>query len=66
MSIKIIHIILITCAVLLSLGFGMWSLIHARTIGESSYQLTGFASFAIGLGLIFYGIHFLKKAKGLS
>ena len=66
MSIKKIHIILIACAILLSLGFGIWSMIHARDSGEGFYRLTGFASFAVGIGLIFYGIHFLKKTKALS
>jgi len=66
MSIKAIHILLISCAIILSLGFGVWSIAYAQNTGDSSYKLTGFASFAIGLGLIFYGIHFIKKAKSLS
>jgi hypothetical protein len=66
MSIKAIHIILISCAILLSLGFGLWSMAYAKSAGDSSYKLVGFASFVIGIGLIFYGIHFIKKAKSLS
>jgi len=66
MSIKAIHIILISCATLLSLGFGVWSVMFAGNTGDGSYKLVGFGSFAIGIGLIFYGIHFIKKAKSLS
>jgi len=66
MSIKAIHIVLISCAILLSIGFGAWSMSFARSAGENSYQIAGFTSFAAGLGLIFYGIHFIKKAKSLS
>jgi hypothetical protein len=65
MSIKAIHIILISCAIMLSLGFGVWSILFAKNTGDSSYQLTGFASIAIGIGLVFYGIHFIKKARSL-
>jgi len=65
MSIKAIHIILITCAILLSFGFGVWSMSYAKDMDEIGYQLAGAASFAIGLGLIFYGSHFIKKARAL-
>ena len=66
MSIKAIHILLIALAVVLSLGFGIWSMMFAKNEGDNSYELVGFASFAIGLGLIFYGIHFIKKVRKLS
>ena len=66
MSIKVIHLILISLAILLSLGFGWWSMAFARDSGDGSYKVAGFASFAIGLGLIFYGIHFIKRIRSLS
>jgi hypothetical protein len=66
MSIKAIHIVLIVLAVMLSIGFGLWSMMFAKDTGDNSYKLAGFASFAIGLGLIFYGIHFIKRARTLS
>jgi hypothetical protein len=65
MSIKAIHIFLISCATLLSFGFGVWLLGYAKSSSEAAYRMAGFVSFAAGFGLTFYGIHFIKKAKSL-
>jgi hypothetical protein len=58
MGIKNIHIILIAASVLLSLVFGFWAVTH-------DYNTLGYISFALAIGLIVYGIQFLKKAKVL-
>ena len=65
MSIKAIHIILISCAVILSFGFGLWLLATAKSTGEQSYNAAAVTSFLVAVGLGFYGVHFLKKAKAL-
>ena len=58
MGIKYIHVVLIFVSIVLSLGFGFWTLNH-------SYQALGYSSMAIAVGLIVYGIQFIKKMKAL-
>lgn len=59
MGIINIHLFLITVAILLSLGFGWWALHH-------SFQILGYCSLAIAVGLFFYGLQFIKKVKGMQ
>ena len=58
MGIKYIHVVLIVVSILLSLGFGLWTLNH-------NYTASGHCSFAIAIGLIFYCVQFIKKMKAL-
>lgn len=58
MGIKNIHIILITASILLALGFGAWAINH-------DYALLGYGSLILAVGLIVYGIQFIKKLKAL-
>ncbi len=58
MGIKNIHIILISASVLVSVVFGIWSL-------NNHYQILGYISLVSAVGLIVYGINFLKKVKTL-
>jgi len=58
MDIKYIHVLLIVVSIILSLGFGLWTLNH-------NYRPLGFCSFAIAVGLIIYCVKFVKKMKAL-
>ena len=65
MSIKALHIFLISCAVLLSLLFAVWAFIHSNNTGDKAYFNVSVLSAAVGIGLGFYGVYFMKKAKSL-
>ncbi len=56
MGVKTIHIILIIFSILLSIGFGFWTLKRQDMVSAS-------LSFATAIGLIIYGITFIKKTK---
>lgn len=58
MGIKNIHIFFISVAILISLIFGMWGMRH-------DYSLLGIISLVFALGMIVYGLSFLKKVKSL-
>jgi hypothetical protein len=58
MGIKNIHIVLISCSVLIALIFGIWAL-------KNNYAILGYVSLSAAVGLVVYGIKFLKKVKGL-
>ncbi len=58
MGIKTIHIVLISCAVLVAGFFGYWALNNGR-------QPLGLAAFVTALALAVYGFFFLQKARKL-
>jgi hypothetical protein len=58
MGIKNIHITLISASSMLSLIFGVWALNH-------DFQILGYLSLIISVGLVVYGVQFIKKAKAL-
>jgi len=58
MDLKYIHVTLIVVSILLSLGFGLWALMHY-------YTASGVCSFAVAVGLIIYCVKFIKKMKVL-
>lgn len=58
MGIKYIHVVLIVVSILLSLGFGLWTLDH-------NYTAWGYCSFVIAAGLIIYCVQFIRKMKAL-
>ena len=58
MGIKYIHVTLIVVSILLSLGFGFWTLNH-------DYTAWGYVSFVTAVGLIVYCVQFVKKMKVL-
>jgi hypothetical protein len=65
MGLKNIHVVFISMAIALCLGFGWWCFVMFRTQGETGYAVSGLASFAAALGLTLYGNWFLRKMKGL-
>jgi high-affinity Fe2+/Pb2+ permease len=62
MSLKAFHVLFVTVATLLTLGFGVWSL----RVGDASYLSLGVISMAVAAGLVIYGVWFLRKMKGVS
>jgi len=58
MGIKYIHVVLIVVSIILSLGFGFWTLWH-------EYASWGYCSFAIAGALAIYCVGFIKKMKVL-
>jgi hypothetical protein len=58
MGIKNIHIVLISASVLLAAVFGLWSL-------KNAHNAWAIMSFAVAIGLIAYGMSFVKKARRL-
>jgi hypothetical protein len=65
-GLKNIHLLFISMAVALCLGFGAWCVWRFRDVGGAGLLAAAVASFGSGLGLTFYGNWFLKKTKGMS
>jgi multisubunit Na+/H+ antiporter MnhC subunit len=62
MSLKAFHLVFIVVSIALAFGFGVWLVLQ----GGLWNILFGIASFAVGVGLIFYERYFLKKTKNVS
>ena len=62
MSIKVVHIVFILFAVLVSIGFGIWGI----TDGNRLHMGLGISSLVLGVALVAYGIGFLRKMKDLK
>jgi len=66
MSLKTFHILFITASVLLAFWFG-WYELDRYTGTQAAVDLWfGVGSCVTGVGLIAYGIYFLKKLKHIS
>ena len=66
MSLKAFHIVFVTASVLLAFWFGWFELTrHGETKAALDLWL-GIGSCGAGVGLIAYGIYFLKKLKNIS
>ncbi len=63
MSLKTFHIIFITISSLFTFGFGMWLMRSYSGNGEALSLVGGLVSFLSGVGLIVYGVRFLKKLQ---
>jgi hypothetical protein len=66
MSLKAVHIAFISLSALLCFGFGVWSL---RVFGQSGgawLLVVAVVSMLGGIGLIVYGIRFLRKLRHVS
>ena len=67
MSLKAFHIVFITLSTLLAVGFGFWSLHDHQMHGGGAGAVTlAILSFVVAVGLVVYGVWFLKKLKGVS
>jgi hypothetical protein len=64
-SLKGFHVVFIIASILISFGFGAWCLVYGRADHDMGTLLLGSVSTAGGVGLIAYGVWFLRKSKGL-
>jgi hypothetical protein len=62
-SLKAFHIVFIAVSTLLAVAFGVWEVLRYLETGSVGMLLAGVASFAVGAGLVVYGVRFLKKLK---
>ncbi len=67
MSLKAFHLIFITAACALALGFGIWELRdYWSPEGRPANLIMGIASFVALVALVLYERYFLKKTKQQS
>ena len=66
MSLKAFHVVFIVASILLSFGLAFWSLTNFSNSGRTGDLVYGLSSGVIGLGLMAYGVYFLKKLKNIS
>jgi len=66
MSLKAFHILFITASVLLAFWFGWYELDRYTGTKAAADLWFGVGSCVTGVGLIAYGIYFLKKLKHIS
>ena len=66
MSLKAFHIVFVTASVLLAFGFGWFELDHYAATKASADLWFAVGSCVTGVGLIAYGVYFLKKLKNIS
>jgi len=64
MGLKNIHLLFISMAIALALGFGAWCVWMFRVQGGGGYLVVAAGSFLIGIVLTVYGNWFLRKMKG--
>lgn len=66
MSLKAFHIVFVTVSILLTLGFGVWSLVQFSEARRLLDLVFGIGSLLAAVGLLFYGKYVLKKLKDIS
>lgn len=66
MSLKVVHLFLILCSIVLSGFFGVWSLQNYSWDSDPLLVGLGYLSLSALGGLIFYLFYFLKKTKGFG
>ena len=66
MSLKAVHIVFVTAAVLLAAVFGTWALRQFQGGAGAGYLMTAIVAFAGAVLLGVYGRWFLKKLKDVS
>ncbi|HEV8537386.1 MAG TPA: hypothetical protein VGR15_00565 [Bacteroidota bacterium] len=63
---KAFHIFFITLSVLSAFGFAVWLMIEFTSNGNKVLVAGAVLSFVSGIGLILYGVRFLKKLRHVS
>ena len=66
MSLKAFHIFFIIVSTLLTLGFGVWGVDDYGRSGSWVHLGLGLGSFIASGALVWYGVWFLRKLKGVS
>lgn len=65
MSIKYVHMIFVTAATLLALGFAAWCFFSPDSPQTTSYHAAGIGGIVVAIGAVFYGVWVWKKLKRL-
>lgn len=65
-SLKAFHVFFVTAALLMAIGFGVWSMRDYQAGGQSSALYLAWGAFAVAGLLGVYGVWFLKKLKRVS
>ncbi len=66
MSLKAFHLFFISVSTILALGFASWCFMEYRTQGSALFAVSGCAAVASGAALVFYGLRFARKLKGIG
>jgi hypothetical protein len=66
MSLKALHIVFITASILLTLGWGGWSLKQYAVDHETGQLLLGLGAIAVGMLLAIYGRAVLRKLSEID
>ena len=66
MSLKAFHLFFIGVSTILALGFASWCFMEYRTQGNKLYVVAGGAAAASGVALVYYGLRFARKLKGIG
>ena len=66
MSLKAFHIFFIVMSIVITLGFSAWVLFGGATGDQqASLSLMAGSSGLLGIGLIGYGVHFVRKSRDI-
>ena len=66
MSLKAFHFFFISVSTVLALGFASWCFMEYRTQGTALYAVSGVLSVASSAALVFYGLRFARKLRGIQ
>lgn len=66
MSLKGFHIVFVLFSTMLALGIGAWCIWVDLVEGVPIYQTGAICAFAVAVGLLVYGVWFLRKMKRLQ
>ncbi len=66
MSLKSFHVFFVVVSVLCALGFGAWAVADYARTGKPGVLAMGVLGFAAAVALVWYGLWFLRKLKGVS
>jgi hypothetical protein len=65
-SLKAFHIFFIVVSIALCVGFGVWATQDFARSGSWVQLMLGVGSFIASVGLVWYGVWFLRKLKGVG
>lgn len=66
MSLKAFHVVFITASVVLSFLVGGWAMKQYLGGGGAGMLALGLLYYVVGVGLVGYGLRFLRKLKALG
>ena len=66
MSLRAFHVLFIALSVILTAFFAAWAFGQYRAESAIGYVVAAVTSLAAGIGLVIYGVAFLKKTKRFS